>query len=105
MNQELDFLADALSAACGLLDGAGARLVVISFQSLEDRIVKRYLGRQSSDCLCPPRSPSCICGHQATLRRVTRRVRKPSAAELARNPRARPARMRVAEALGHQAAA
>ena len=105
VNRELDFLADALSAACGLLDGAGARLVVISFQSLEDRIVKRYLSRESSDCLCPPRSPGCVCGHQATLRLVNRRVRKPSAAELDRNPRARPARMRVAEALGEQAAA
>ena len=105
VNRELDFLADALTAACGLLDDAGARLVVISFQSLEDRIVKRFLGRQSSDCLCPPRSPGCVCGHRATLRLVNRRVRKPAAAELARNPRARPARMRVAEALGEQAAA
>ncbi len=105
VNQEIDFLADTLTDACGLLDGAGARLVVISFHSLEDRIVKQFLGRESRDCLCPPRSPGCVCGHRATLQLVNRRVRKPSAAEVARNPRARSARMRVAEALGEQAAA
>ncbi len=105
VNQELEFLADALTAACDLLDGAGARLVVISFHSLEDRIVKDFLRRESQDCLCPPRSPGCVCGHTATLRLVNRRVRRPSVAEVARNPRARSARLRVAEALGEQAAA
>ena len=105
VNRELDFLVDTLSAACGLLGGAGARLVVISFHSLEDRIVKDFIRQESRDCICPPRSPGCVCGHRASLRLISKRVRKPSAAELARNPRARSARLRVAEALGEQAAA
>jgi 16S rRNA (cytosine1402-N4)-methyltransferase len=104
VNRELDFLVDTLSAAYGLLGGAGARLVVIAFHSLEDRIVKEHFRQESRDCICPPRTPSCICGHSATLRLVTKRVRKPGAAELARNPRARSARLRVAESLGRAAA-
>ena len=99
VNQELDLLEDALSQAHGLLAGAGARLVVIAFHSLEDRIVKRYLRRESTDCICPPRTPACVCGHQATLRLVHRRVRKPSTAELSANPRVRSARLRVAESI------
>ncbi len=95
----MDLLEDALSQAHGLLAGAGARLVVIAFHSLEDRIVKRYLRRESTDCICPPRTPICICGHQATLRLVQRRVRKPSTAEVSANPRARSARLRVAESI------
>jgi len=105
VNQELDFLADALSAAHGLLAGAGARLVVIAFHSLEDRMVKEYMRRESSACLCPPRTPVCICGHVASLRRVGHGATKPGDAELARNPRARSARLRVAESLGRLAAA
>ena len=100
VNQELDFLSDSLSAAHGLLAGAGARLVVIAFHSLEDRVVKEYMRRESSDCLCPPRTPMCICGHVATLRLVGRGATKAGEAELARNPRARSARLRVAESLG-----
>ena len=104
VNQELDFLASTLFAACSLLDGAGARIAVLAFHSLEDRIVKEHFRRESTDCICPPRTPACICGHVATLRRITRRVRKPGEAEVARNPRARSARLRVAEALGQAAA-
>lgn len=104
VNQELDFLEDTLSAACDLLDGAGGRIVVISFHSLEDRIVKHFFRQASRDCICPARSPGCVCGHRASLRVVSKRVRKPSAAEVARNPRARSARMRVAETLGERAA-
>ena len=104
VNRELDFLASTLSAACGLLGGAGARIAVLAFHSLEDRIVKEHFRRESSDCVCPPRTPVCICGHVATLRLVTRRVRKPGADEVARNPRARSARLRVAEALEPAAA-
>jgi 16S rRNA (cytosine1402-N4)-methyltransferase len=99
VNQELDFLADSLSAARGLLADAGGRLVVIAFHSLEDRIVKEYMRRESSTCVCPPRTPVCVCGHVATLRLVGRRAVKAGAAELARNPRARSARLRAAEAL------
>ena len=105
VNRELDFLAHTLFAACGLLGGAGARIAVIAFHSLEDRIVKQHFRRESRDCVCPPRTPACTCGHRATLREVTRRPRKPAAAEVARNPRARSARLRVAEALGAEAAA
>lgn len=105
VNRELDFLADTLFAACSLLGGAGARIVVIAFHSLEDRIVKQHFRRESRDCVCPPRTPACACGHRATLREVTRRPRKPASAEVARNPRARSARLRVAEALGAEAAA
>ena len=104
VNQEMDFLADSLSAACSLLGGAGARIAVIAFHSLEDRVAKQHFRRESSECICPPRTPICICGHIATLRLVTRRVRKPGADEVARNPRARSARLRVAEALGRVAA-
>lgn len=99
VNQELDSLQDALPQAHGLLDGAGARLAVISFHSLEDRIVKNYLRRESTDCVCPPRTPQCVCGHVATLRLVTRRAMRPSPAEVAANPRSRSARLRAAEAL------
>jgi 16S rRNA (cytosine1402-N4)-methyltransferase len=99
VNQELDSLEDALPQAHGLLDGAGARLAVISFHSLEDRMVKDYLRRESTDCLCPPRTPQCVCGHVATLRLVTRRAMRPRQAEVAANPRARSARLRAAEAL------
>ena len=104
VNQEMDFLANTLSAACSLLGGAGARIAVLAFHSLEDRVAKEHFRRESTQCICPPRTPICICGHVATLRRVTKRVRKPGADEVARNPRARSARLRVAEALGQAAA-
>ena len=72
---------------------------MIAFHSLEDRVAKAYLAQQSRDCICPPRTPVCICGHTATLRLVNRRVRRPATAEVVRNPRARSARMRVAESI------
>jgi len=98
VNQELVHLDTALLQAHGLL-GFGARLVVISYHSLEDRIVKNFLRREARDCICPPGVLICICGHRATLRLVARSVVKPSAAEVAANPRARSARLRVAERL------
>jgi 16S rRNA (cytosine1402-N4)-methyltransferase len=104
VNQELDFLADTLEAARGLLDGDGSRLVVIAFHSLEDRVVKQYMFKESSACLCPPRTPVCVCGHVASLRLVGRRARRPEDAEVHRNPRARSARMRVAESIAEVAA-
>jgi 16S rRNA (cytosine1402-N4)-methyltransferase len=96
VNQELATLSDALPRALGLL-GFGSRLVVISYHSLEDRIVKQFIARESRDCICPPRQPICTCGHKATLRPVTKGALAPSADEIARNPRARSARLRVAE--------
>ncbi len=105
VNQELDSLEDALEGARGLLAGVGSRLVVISFHSLEDRIVKQYMLKESSTCTCPPRTPVCICGKVATLRRVMKRPRMASSAEIERNPRARSARLRVAESIIEREAA
>jgi 16S rRNA (cytosine1402-N4)-methyltransferase len=98
VNQELLHLEAALLQAHGLL-GFGSRLVVISYHSLEDRIVKTFLAQEARDCVCPPGVPVCICGHRATLRLVARSVVRPSATEVAANPRARSARLRVAERL------
>jgi len=103
VNQELLHLETALLQAHGLL-GFGARLVVISYHSLEDRIVKNFLRRESRDCVCPPGVLVCVCGHRATLRLVARGVIRPSAGEVTANPRARSARLRVAERLPSAAA-
>jgi len=96
VNQELENLAAALPQAHGLL-GFGARVAVISYHSLEDRLVKEYFQRESRDCVCPPSTPVCICGHRATLRLVTRGAVKPSQEETTANPRSRSARLRAAE--------
>ncbi|MGE5597584.1 MAG: 16S rRNA (cytosine(1402)-N(4))-methyltransferase RsmH [Hyphomicrobiales bacterium] len=102
VNGELDSLDAALPQARSLLGSGtgnadGGRLVVIAFHSLEDRIVKQFIRREASDCLCPPGLPECRCGHFATLRDLTRRAVRPSEAEVARNPRARSAVLRAAE--------
>lgn len=98
VNQELEHLDAALLQAHGLL-GFGARLVVISYHSLEDRMVKGFLHQEARDCVCPPEVPVCVCGHRATLRLVSRRAARPSPAEVAANPRARSARLRAAQRL------
>jgi 16S rRNA (cytosine1402-N4)-methyltransferase len=98
VNQELLRLETALPQAYGLLGDLG-RLAVLSYHSLEDRIAKAFIGRESRDCVCPPRQPVCTCGHKAGLRPVGRGVTKPSASEVASNPRSRSARLRVAERL------
>jgi 16S rRNA (cytosine1402-N4)-methyltransferase len=96
VNQELASLAEALPRAHGLL-GFGSRLVVISYHSLEDRIVKQFFARESRDCICPPEQPVCTCGHKATLKAVTRGALTPSQEEVATNPRSRSAKLRAAE--------
>jgi len=96
VNQELERLKAALQQALNILE-VGGRLVVISFHSLEDRLVKDYFRRESQDCLCPPQTPVCICGHHATLKLITKRVVTPARAEVLANPRSRSAKMRVAE--------
>ncbi|MBI4305207.1 MAG: 16S rRNA (cytosine(1402)-N(4))-methyltransferase RsmH [Chloroflexi bacterium] len=96
VNDELGSLQSALEQSIPLL-GHGGRLVVISYQSLEDRIVKNFMRRESSDCVCPPETVVCSCGHKGSLRLVSRKVIKPSDAEVAANPRSRSARLRVAE--------
>ena len=98
VNDELGALEDALGQTLEVL-GRGGRLVVISFHSLEDRIVKQFMQRESRDCICPPEQPACTCGHYATLKIVTKRSVTPAPAELAANPRARSARLRAAERL------
>lgn len=105
VNDEIEQLRAALDGAERVLRRPGGRLVVISFHSLEDRAVKDYIARQSRDCICPPRQPVCTCGHVATMRGVPRRAQRPTESEVAHNPRARSARMRVAEMLAERPAA
>jgi 16S rRNA (cytosine1402-N4)-methyltransferase len=75
----------------------GGRLAVISFHSLEDRIVKKFFRQESHDCICAPRQPICTCEHKATIREISRRPIRPDDAEIISNPRARSSRLRVAE--------
>ncbi|MFC1913942.1 16S rRNA (cytosine(1402)-N(4))-methyltransferase RsmH [Chloroflexota bacterium] len=96
VNQELDHLEAALRQAIELL-GFGGRLVVISYHSLEDRIVKQVLRREAKGCICPPSIPVCRCGHVPILRLVNRKIITPSEAEIQCNPRSRSARLRAAE--------
>jgi 16S rRNA (cytosine1402-N4)-methyltransferase len=97
VNDELSALAEALTGAVSVLRSPGGRLAVISFHSGEDRIVKDFFRQRESGCVCPPGAPACVCGRTATLRRITRKVITPAAAEIDANPRARSARLRVAE--------
>ena len=98
VNDELQALADTLPQARDLLR-PGGRLAIISFHSLEDRIVKQFFQRESRDCICPPELPVCACGHTATLMMVNRKPIRPAEDEVARNPRSRSARLRIAERL------
>lgn len=98
VNDELGALERGLSQAVDLLT-AGGRLVVISYHSLEDRIVKHFLREESKDCLCPPEQITCVCNHAASLRLITARPTRPSADEVQSNPRARSALLRAAERL------
>ena len=79
--------------------GRGGRMVIISFHSLEDRIVKEFMKREATDCICPPHTPVCICGHKARLRLLTKKPVTPQSQEIAANPRARSAKLRAAEML------
>lgn len=99
VNGELDSLTTALREAHDLLDAPGGRMAVISYHSLEDRIVKDFFRQASQQCICPPELPICRCDHRASLRLVTRGAVQPSPTEVAANPRARSARLRVAERL------
>jgi 16S rRNA (cytosine1402-N4)-methyltransferase len=98
VNEELDALEEGLAAVLDLLR-PGGRLVVLSYHSLEDRIVKQFLNTERRGCTCPPSAPVCICGKQPRLRLVTRPSAVPTEAEIDANPRARSARMRAAERL------
>ena len=94
VNDELGALERALPAALEMLR-PGGRLGVISFHSLEDRMVKQFLRREEQGCTCPPDFPVCVCGSKPSMRATPRRAIRPSAAEVARNPRAQSARLRV----------
>jgi 16S rRNA (cytosine1402-N4)-methyltransferase len=96
VNDELRNLEVALPQALTAL-APGGRLAVIAFHSLEDRVVKTFLRREARDCICPPETPVCVCGHQARVHILTPRPVTPSAAEVTANPRARSARLRIAE--------
>jgi 16S rRNA (cytosine1402-N4)-methyltransferase len=96
VNDELGEIEAGLRAALTTLK-PGGRMATISFHSLEDRLVKSFFNVESKDCICPPQQPVCTCGHRATLRIITRRPVRPSEEEVATNPRARSARLRVAE--------
>lgn len=98
VNDELETLKLGLEAALSLMAGGG-RLAVISFHSLEDRIVKQFIRRESEDCVCPPEQPVCTCEHEATLRPLFKKPLRPSEEEILANPRSRSARLRVAERL------
>jgi 16S rRNA (cytosine1402-N4)-methyltransferase len=95
VNDELGSLEAALPAALEMLR-PGGRLAVISFHSLEDKIVKTFLRDQEGGCTCPPDFPVCVCGNEPVLRALGRRAVRPSPGELAQNPRAGSARLRAA---------
>ena len=97
-NEELEALDAGLHAALDLLR-PGGRLVVLSYHSLEDRIVKRFIQSERRGCVCPPEVPVCVCGRNPRLRLVTSPSLTPSATEIEANPRARSARLRAAERL------
>ena len=96
VNDELKQLETGLKSAVAMLN-KGGRIAVISFHSLEDRIVKNYFRRESTQCVCPPGLPVCCCGHEALLQTVTRHAVTASEAEMAENSRSSCAKLRVAE--------
>ncbi len=96
VNHELENLETALRQAIELL-GSEGRLVVISYHSLEDRIVKQLMQREARGCICPPSVPACVCGHLPRLRLINKKVITPSTMEVDLNPRSRSAKLRAAE--------
>ena len=96
VNDELSNIERGLDAAVGLL-AIGGRLAVISYHSLEDRIVKSFFNREAATCVCPPGLPVCVCGQTPRLRIINRRVIKPSNDEVQSNPRSRSAKLRAAQ--------
>jgi 16S rRNA (cytosine1402-N4)-methyltransferase len=96
VNREMENLEEVLSQTVRVL-AKGGRLAVISYHSLEDRLVKHFMQAESKTCLCPPEVPVCICGHTPALRLVNRKAIAPSEEEMRVNPRSRSAKLRVAE--------
>ena len=98
VNDELEVIAEAIPQLIALLQ-PNARIAVIAFHSLEDRIIKQSFQRESRDCVCPPEQPICTCGHRASIRIVTQHPVEAGEQEKKENPRARSAKLRVAEKL------
>jgi 16S rRNA (cytosine1402-N4)-methyltransferase len=98
VNRELEAIDKGLKAAIEVL-ASGGRVGVVSFHSLEDKIAKNLFNVEATDCICPPQAPVCLCGHRRSVRVVTRKPITPSEAEVGDNPRARSAKLRVAEKL------
>jgi 16S rRNA (cytosine1402-N4)-methyltransferase len=98
VNDELVQLEEALPIAWDLL-GTGGRLAAISFHSLEDRLVKRFMTARARGCVCPPELPICVCGHQPEAELITRRAVAPTPGEVAANPRSKSAHLRAARKL------
>lgn len=96
VNSELEQLKGALPVLTKILS-PGGRIAVISFHSLEDRIVKQFFEYESRDCICPPKQPVCTCGHVASLRKLNAKPITADSNEVAINPRARSAKLRAAE--------
>jgi 16S rRNA (cytosine1402-N4)-methyltransferase len=95
-NEELQNLEEFLPPAIELLKPQG-RLAVVSFHSLEDRIIKHYFKQEAKDCICPPQAPICVCGHKAKIQIIQPKGITPNKEELKRNPKARSARLRVVQ--------
>ena len=98
VNHELENLEDTLKQTINCLNRRG-RLVVISYHSLEDRIVKEFMKRETMSCLCPPQIPACTCGHVPSFKLISKKVITPSTDEIERNPRSRSSKLRVVERL------
>ncbi len=98
VNRELESITEVLPQAVAVLT-PGGRIAVISFHSLEDRIVKQYFKQESRDCICPPDQPACNCGHKASLKILTAKPVVADGNEIKENPRSRSAKLRVAEKL------
>ena len=96
VNKELEVLEKFITAAVNLLKPKG-RLAIITFHSLEDRIVKQTFRHLSQECICPPKTPQCICGHERLVTVITKKPIYPSQAEVDRNPRAASAKLRIVE--------
>ena len=96
VNSEVKNLEQGLEGAVKAL-GRGGRLVVISYHSVEDRLVKNFIRNAASSCVCPPLLPECQCDKTPGLRPINARVIRPSVTEVRSNPRARSAKMRVAQ--------
>jgi 16S rRNA (cytosine1402-N4)-methyltransferase len=98
VNEELRTVENSIPKAIQLLK-PGGHLAIISFHSLEDRIVKTIFRQESTDCICPPKQPICTCNHKASIRLANKKPIEPTETEKENNPRARSAKLRVVKKL------